>query len=97
MLPASCMNFDFAAVVHPMSHTVGSQQQSLNSASSGTSGAQILSPAQGQSTADTFYNTTTPPQDINQPPTVDALAASLGNKFFTNISLRLAKVTIFYY
>ncbi|XP_018343921.1 PREDICTED: mothers against decapentaplegic homolog 4 isoform X4 [Trachymyrmex septentrionalis] len=55
-----------------------SQQQSLNSASSGTSGAQILSPAQGQSTADTFYNTTTPPQDINQPPTVDALAASLG-------------------
>lgn len=65
-------------VVHPMSHTVGSQQQSLNAASSGTSGAQILSPAQGQSTADTFYSTTTPPQDINQPPTVDALAASLG-------------------
>ncbi|XP_019882599.1 mothers against decapentaplegic homolog 4 isoform X4 [Camponotus floridanus] len=65
-------------VVHPMSHTVGSQQQSLNAASSGTSGAQILSPAQGQSTADTFYGTNTPPQDINQPPTVDALAASLG-------------------
>ncbi|XP_011879453.1 PREDICTED: mothers against decapentaplegic homolog 4 isoform X3 [Vollenhovia emeryi] len=65
-------------VVHPMSHTVGSQQQSLNAASSGSSGAQILSPAQGQSTADTFYSTTTPPQDINQPPTVDALAASLG-------------------
>lgn len=61
-----------------MSHTVGSQQQSLNAASSGTSGAQILSPAQAQSTADTFYSTTTPPQDINQPPTVDALAASLG-------------------
>ncbi|KAL0108932.1 hypothetical protein PUN28_014208 [Cardiocondyla obscurior] len=55
-----------------------SQQQSLNAASSGTSGAQILSPAQGQSTADTFYSTTTPPQDMNQPPTVDALAASLG-------------------
>ncbi|XP_029160929.1 mothers against decapentaplegic homolog 4 isoform X5 [Nylanderia fulva] len=65
-------------VVHPMSHTVGSQQQSLNAASSGTSGAQILSPAQGQSTADTFYGTNTPPQDISQPPTVDALAASLG-------------------
>ncbi|XP_012228404.1 mothers against decapentaplegic homolog 4 isoform X1 [Linepithema humile] len=65
-------------VVHPMSHTVGSQQQSLNAASSGTSGAQILSPAQGQSTADTFYGATTSPQDINQPPTVDALAASLG-------------------
>ncbi|KAL6435156.1 hypothetical protein ACFW04_005328 [Cataglyphis niger] len=65
-------------VVHPMSHTVGSQQQSLNAASSGTSGGQILSPAQGQSTADTFYGTNTPPQDINQPPTVDALAASLG-------------------
>lgn len=76
LLPASCMNFDFAAVVHPMSHTVGSQQQSLN-ASSGTSGAQIINPAQGQS-ADTFYGTTTPPQDINQSPTVDALAASLG-------------------
>lgn len=59
-----------------MSHTVGSQQQSLN-ASSGTSGAQIMNPAQGQST-DTFYGTTTPPQDINQSPTVDALAASLG-------------------
>lgn len=60
-----------------MSHTVGSQQQSLN-AGSGTSSTQILSPPQGQST-DTFYGTTTPPQDINQPPTsVDALAASLG-------------------
>ncbi|XP_011633363.1 mothers against decapentaplegic homolog 4 isoform X4 [Pogonomyrmex barbatus] len=55
-----------------------SQQQTLNATSSGTSGAQILSPTQGQSTADTFYSTTTPPQDINQPPTVDALAASLG-------------------
>ncbi|XP_047352858.1 mothers against decapentaplegic homolog 4 isoform X6 [Vespa velutina] len=54
-----------------------SQQQSLN-AGSGTSSTQILSPPQGQST-DTFYGTTTPPQDINQPPTsVDALAASLG-------------------
>ncbi|XP_035718974.1 mothers against decapentaplegic homolog 4-like isoform X5 [Vespa mandarinia] len=64
-------------VVHPMSHTVGSQQQSLN-AGSGSSSTQILSPPQGQST-DTFYGTTTPPQDINQPPTsVDALAASLG-------------------
>ncbi|XP_070160103.1 mothers against decapentaplegic homolog 4 isoform X4 [Polyergus mexicanus] len=65
-------------VVHPMSHTVGSQQQSLNAASSGTSGAQILSPAQEQSTADTFYGTNTPPQDITQPSTVDALAVSLG-------------------
>nr|XP_050853368.1 mothers against decapentaplegic homolog 4 isoform X6 [Vespula vulgaris] len=54
-----------------------SQQQSLN-AGSGSSSTQILSPPQGQST-DTFYGTTTPPQDINQPPTsVDALAASLG-------------------
>lgn len=59
-----------------MSHTVGSQQQSL-STSSGGSGAQILSPSQGQST-ETFYGTNTPPQDLNQPPTVDALAASLG-------------------
>ncbi|XP_043671696.1 mothers against decapentaplegic homolog 4 isoform X5 [Vespula pensylvanica] len=66
-----------STVVHPMSHTVGSQQQSLN-AGSGSSSTQILSPPQGQST-DTFYGTTTPPQDINQPPTsVDALAASLG-------------------
>ncbi|XP_012172247.1 mothers against decapentaplegic homolog 4 isoform X6 [Bombus affinis] len=53
-----------------------SQQQSL-STSSGGSGAQILSPSQGQST-ETFYGTNTPPQDLNQPPTVDALAASLG-------------------
>ncbi|XP_012345321.1 mothers against decapentaplegic homolog 4 isoform X10 [Apis florea] len=64
------------AVVHPMSHTVGSQQQSLNT-SSGSSGTQMLSPSQGQST-ETFYGTNTPPQDLNQPPTVDALAASLG-------------------
>ncbi|XP_017758070.1 PREDICTED: mothers against decapentaplegic homolog 4 isoform X5 [Eufriesea mexicana] len=63
-------------IVHPMSHTVGSQQQSL-STSSGGSGAQMLSPSQGQST-ETFYGTNTPPQDLNQPPTVDALAASLG-------------------
>ncbi|KOC63631.1 Mothers against decapentaplegic like protein 4 [Habropoda laboriosa] len=63
-------------VVHPMSHTVGSQQQSL-STSSGGNGAQMLSPSQGQST-ETFYGTNTPPQDLNQPPTVDALAASLG-------------------
>ncbi|XP_017758071.1 PREDICTED: mothers against decapentaplegic homolog 4 isoform X6 [Eufriesea mexicana] len=53
-----------------------SQQQSL-STSSGGSGAQMLSPSQGQST-ETFYGTNTPPQDLNQPPTVDALAASLG-------------------
>lgn len=66
-----------------MSHTVGSQQQTLN-ASSGNSGAQILNPAQGQST-DSFYGTTTtPPQDINQPPTVDALAASLGISYIIN-------------
>ncbi|XP_012345319.1 mothers against decapentaplegic homolog 4 isoform X8 [Apis florea] len=65
-----------STVVHPMSHTVGSQQQSLNT-SSGSSGTQMLSPSQGQST-ETFYGTNTPPQDLNQPPTVDALAASLG-------------------
>lgn len=59
-----------------MSHTVGSQQQSL-STSSGGNGAQMLSPSQGQS-SETFYGTNTPPQDLNQPPTVDALAASLG-------------------
>ncbi|XP_043789149.1 mothers against decapentaplegic homolog 4 isoform X7 [Apis laboriosa] len=53
-----------------------SQQQSLNT-SSGNSGTQMLSPSQGQST-ETFYGTNTPPQDLNQPPTVDALAASLG-------------------
>lgn len=62
-----------------MSHTVGSQQQSLNT-SSGSSGTQMLSPSQGQST-ETFYGTNTPPQDLNQPPTVDALAASLGMLF----------------
>ncbi|XP_076394946.1 smad/Smad4 homolog Medea isoform X7 [Megachile rotundata] len=53
-----------------------SQQQSL-STSGGGNGAQMLSPTQGQST-ETFYGTNTPPQDLNQPPTVDALAASLG-------------------
>lgn len=60
-----------------MSHTVGSQQQQSLSTSTGGTGAQMLSPSQGQST-DTFYGTNTPPQDLNQPPTVDALAASLG-------------------
>lgn len=59
-----------------MSHTVGSQQQSL-STSSGGNAAQMLSPSQGQST-EAFYGTNTPPQDLNQPPSVDALAASLG-------------------
>ncbi|XP_053976844.1 mothers against decapentaplegic homolog 4 isoform X6 [Hylaeus anthracinus] len=53
-----------------------SQQQSL-STSSGGNGAQMLSPSQGQST-EAFYGTNTPPQDLNQPATVDALAASLG-------------------
>ncbi|XP_029040861.1 mothers against decapentaplegic homolog 4 isoform X6 [Osmia bicornis bicornis] len=53
-----------------------SQQQSLSS-SGGGNGAQMLSPSQGQST-ETFYGTNTPPQDLNQPPTVDALTASLG-------------------
>ncbi|XP_076678121.1 smad/Smad4 homolog Medea isoform X6 [Andrena cerasifolii] len=53
-----------------------SQQQSLSTSSGGNS-AQMLSPSQGQST-DTFYGTNTPPQDLNQPPSVDALAASLG-------------------
>ncbi|XP_031843030.1 smad/Smad4 homolog Medea isoform X5 [Nomia melanderi] len=62
-------------VVHPMSHTVGSQQQSL-STSSGGNGTQMLSPSQGQPT-EAFYGTNTPPQDLNQPPNVDALTASL--------------------
>ncbi|XP_076166500.1 smad/Smad4 homolog Medea isoform X6 [Ptiloglossa arizonensis] len=53
-----------------------SQQQSL-STSSGGNAAQMLSPSQGQST-EAFYGTNTPPQDLNQPPSVDALAASLG-------------------
>ncbi|XP_078053543.1 smad/Smad4 homolog Medea isoform X4 [Augochlora pura] len=63
-------------VVHPMSHTVGSQQQSLSTPSGGN-GTQMLSPSQGQST-EAFYGTNTPPQDLNQPPSVDALTASLG-------------------
>ncbi|XP_008547283.1 mothers against decapentaplegic homolog 4 isoform X3 [Microplitis demolitor] len=63
-------------VVHQMGHSVA-QQQSLNA---GTApGAPILSPTQAQST-DQFYNTNTPPQDLNSaPPTVDALTASLGH------------------
>ncbi|XP_043270922.1 mothers against decapentaplegic homolog 4 isoform X2 [Venturia canescens] len=66
-------------VVHPMGHAVGNQQQTLNaSGSSGSGGGQLLSPTQGQ-TSETFYGTTTPPQDLNQPATsVEALAASLG-------------------
>ncbi|XP_031843032.1 smad/Smad4 homolog Medea isoform X7 [Nomia melanderi] len=53
-----------------------SQQQSL-STSSGGNGTQMLSPSQGQPT-EAFYGTNTPPQDLNQPPNVDALTASLG-------------------
>ncbi|XP_023248609.1 mothers against decapentaplegic homolog 4 isoform X2 [Copidosoma floridanum] len=53
------------------------QQQSLNS-TSGSSSGQILNPSQGQSGEGGFYNTNTPPQDLNQAQTsVDALAASL--------------------
>ncbi|XP_033331011.1 smad/Smad4 homolog Medea isoform X6 [Megalopta genalis] len=53
-----------------------SQQQSLSTPSGGN-GTQMLSPSQGQST-EAFYGTNTPPQDLNQPPSVDALTASLG-------------------
>lgn len=67
------------AVVHQLGHSVAAQQQSINSGNSG--GGQILSPTQGQS-ADQFYGTNTPPQDLNQPqPPVDPLTASLGNIF----------------
>ncbi|XP_043265465.1 smad/Smad4 homolog Medea isoform X4 [Colletes latitarsis] len=63
---------------HPTTRNIHhrSQQQSL-STSSGGNGAQMLSPSQGQST-EAFYGTNTPPQDLNQPPSVDALTASLG-------------------
>ncbi|XP_057325792.1 mothers against decapentaplegic homolog 4 isoform X2 [Microplitis mediator] len=62
-------------VVHQMGHSVA-QQQSLNAGTA--TGAPILSPTQAQS-SDQFYNTNTPPQDLNSaPPTVDALTASLG-------------------
>ncbi|XP_012287630.1 mothers against decapentaplegic homolog 4 isoform X2 [Orussus abietinus] len=71
-------------VVHPMSHAVNNQQQSLNPA--GGSGGQILSPTQGQTT-EPFYGTATPPQELNQPPTsVDALAASLGGSQSSPVS-----------
>lgn len=73
------VTFDFAAVVHPMSHAVGSQPQPLNTPSGGNS-TQMLSPSQGQS-SEAFYGTNTPPQDLNQPPSVDALTASLGISF----------------
>ncbi|XP_076295159.1 smad/Smad4 homolog Medea isoform X6 [Lasioglossum baleicum] len=53
-----------------------SQQQSLSTPSGGN-GTQMLSPSQGQST-EAFYGTNTPPQDSNQPPSMDALTASLG-------------------
>ncbi|XP_011497875.1 PREDICTED: mothers against decapentaplegic homolog 4 isoform X2 [Ceratosolen solmsi marchali] len=52
------------------------QQQSLNSTSANSSG-QILNSPQGQGN-ETFYSTTTPPQDLNQAPSsVDALTATL--------------------
>ena len=55
---------------------VGNQQQPLNSSGSSGSG-QILSPAQSQR-SDSFYSTSTPPQDLNQAPSsVDALTATL--------------------
>lgn len=59
-----------------MGHAVGNQQQPLNTTSGNTSG-QILNSTQGQS-AEPFYGTSTPPQDLNQPPAaVDPLAATL--------------------
>ncbi|XP_058807267.1 mothers against decapentaplegic homolog 4 isoform X2 [Phymastichus coffea] len=65
---------------HPRGPTtlqhLGNQQQPLNS-TSGSSSGQILNPSPGQ-TADSFYSTTTPPQDLNHAPnSVDALAATL--------------------
>ncbi|XP_012268679.1 mothers against decapentaplegic homolog 4 isoform X3 [Athalia rosae] len=66
------------AVVHPIGHSVGNQQQTLNPTGSTAGNSQILNTAQGQST-EPFYGAATSPQDLNQPPTsVDALAASLG-------------------
>ncbi|XP_015590388.1 mothers against decapentaplegic homolog 4 isoform X2 [Cephus cinctus] len=71
--------------VHPMSHNVSGQQQSLNT-TGGSGSTQILSPTQGQTT-ESFYGTATPPQDLNQPPTsVDALAASLGGSQSSPVS-----------
>lgn len=59
-----------------MGHPVGNPQQPLNTPSANTSG-QILNSNPGQ-TAEPFYGTTTPPQDLNQPqPAVDPLAATL--------------------
>lgn len=64
------------SVVHTMGHPVGNPQQPLNTPSANTSG-QILNSNPGQ-TAEPFYGTTTPPQDLNQPqPAVDPLAATL--------------------
>lgn len=67
-----------------MSHTVGSQQQSLSTPSGGN-GTQMLSPSQGQST-EAFYGTNTPPQDSNQPPSMDALTATLGMRYYPEIA-----------
>ncbi|XP_076650510.1 mothers against decapentaplegic homolog 4-like isoform X5 [Halictus rubicundus] len=61
-----------------------SQQQSLSTPSGGNS-TQMLSPSQSQST-EAFYGTNTPPQDLNQPPTVDALTASLGEGQNSSVS-----------
>lgn len=66
----------------------GTQPQALNS-TSGSSSGQILNPSQGQG-SETFYSTTTPPQDLNQAPnSVDALAATLSKfSFYLNFTIK---------
>ncbi|XP_033209923.1 mothers against decapentaplegic homolog 4 isoform X2 [Belonocnema kinseyi] len=73
------------SVVHPMGHAVGNQQQPLNTTSGNASG-QILNSTQSQST-EPFYGTSTPPQDLNQPPAaVDPLAATLSGSQSSPVS-----------
>lgn len=66
-----------------MNYNVGNQQQALSSTNNSTTG-QILNSAQAQS-GETFYSTT-PPQDLNQPPSsVDAIAATLCKFLYISI------------
>ncbi|XP_046599110.1 mothers against decapentaplegic homolog 4 isoform X2 [Neodiprion lecontei] len=78
-------------VVHPIGHSVGNQQQTLNPTGSSGANTQILNPPQGQS-SEPFYGAATSPQDLNQPATsVDALTASLGNRLYQILSTFLMR------
>lgn len=70
-----------------MSHAVGTQQQQPLNTTGNSGNTPILNSPQVQVT-EPFYGTTTPSQDLNQPPTsVDALTASLSTFAYYNYSI----------